>query len=151
MLAMNNDTFNFFRRTIEEDIPFNTLVGVKLHAIEAGTCALYLPFHSDLIGDKSRQTMHGGVLAMLITTCGSFAVWSMCSPEDKIVTIDMGIDYLRSAPGTDLIVESKIGRVGSRVGQARTVIYPVGARDNILAEGRSVYSIRRKEPPGSSY
>lgn len=134
-----------FRHTIEEAIPFNKYVGVKLHDLEVGRCALLLPFSPDLIGDAQRMTFHGGVLSMLVATCGSFAVWSTCSPEDKIVTIDMGIDFLRPVPAGDLIAEARIRHVGRRVGNAHTVIYPLGEPDNVLAEGRSVYSIRRCE------
>ncbi len=148
---MKIETFDLFRQIIEEKIPFNKLIGVKVHALEAGTCALYLPFRHELIGDVNRMTLHGGVLSMLIATCGSFAVWSICSPEDKIVTIDMGIDYLRPVPGTDLIAEARIRYVGSRVGNAHTVIYPFGEKDNILAEGRSVYNIRRNDATSESH
>ena len=141
---MTLETFELFRHTIEEAIPFNKYVGVRLHSLESGRCALFLPFRHELIGDAQQMTFHGGVLSMLIATCGSFAVWSTCSPEDNIVTIDMGIDYLRPVPNIDLIAEARVRYVGGRVGNAHTVIYPLDSPHNILAEGRSVYNIRRR-------
>jgi len=147
---MTFENSEFFRHAIEEAIPFNKYVGIKFHDLEAGRCVLLLPFCHDLIGDAQRMTFHGGVLSMLVATCGSFAVWSTCSPEDKIVTVDMGIDYLRPVPAVDLIAEARIRYVGGRVGNAHTVIYPLGAPDNVLAEGRSVYSIRRCEATACS-
>ncbi len=142
---MKPEAFALFRQTIEEAIPFNQYVGVKLHALEPGRCALCLPFRRELIGDARKMTFHGGVLSMLVATCGSFAVWSTGSPEDRIVTIDMSIDYLRPVPGVDLIAAARVRYVGGRVGNAHTMIYPQGSPDNVLAEGRSVYRIRRRD------
>ncbi len=91
-----------------------------------------------------RNTLHGGVLSTLIVTCGAFAVLTMCNFNDKISTIDMGVDFLRPAFDRDLVAESRVRLVGNRVGNAHTVVYSDGAPDEILAEGRSVYNIRRE-------
>lgn len=143
---MTTKDFTYFRAIIEEQIPFHRLLGVKVRFLGEGVCTLYVPFREELVGDSMRSTLHGGVLSTLIVTCGGFAVWSMCNFNDKISTIDMRVDYLRPAFDSDLVAESRVRFVGNRVGNAHTVVYPDGAPDNILAEGRSVYNIKRESP-----
>ena len=53
-----------------------------------------------------RKAIHGGVLSMLIDTCGGFAVWSRCNLNDRIATIDLIVDYLKPAVETDLVAEA---------------------------------------------
>jgi uncharacterized protein (TIGR00369 family) len=142
---MDESRFATFRELIEEQIPFNKFLGVRVETLEPGVCRLKIPFRQELIGDAGRKTLHGGVISMLIATCGGFAVWSMCNSNDKISTIDMRIDYLHPALNRDLVAEARVRLVGNRVGNAHTVVFAEGAREDVLAEGSAVYNIRRAE------
>lgn len=140
---MDKTKFAYLRDLIEEQIPFNKFLGVKVNKIEKGICSLRIPYREELLGDKTRNTFHGGVISMLITTCGSFAVASMCNTGDKIVTVDTRVDYLKPAFQGSLVAESRIRFVGNRIGSAHTTVFLETDPTSILSEGSSVYNIKR--------
>jgi uncharacterized protein (TIGR00369 family) len=140
---MDIDTFAAFQELIEKNIPFNAFLGIKLLSLEPGVCKLSIPFRQELIGDVRRGALHGGVISTLIDTCGGFAVWSMCKVTDKIATIDLRVDYLKPAISADLIAEARVRLLGNRVGNASTIIFMSGEPNQVVAEGRSVYNVRR--------
>lgn len=132
-----------FKDLIETQIPFNAFLGVKLLSLEKGACKLLIPYRKELVGDSRRKALHGGVISTLVDTCGGFAVWSMCAVSDKIATIDLRVDYLKPAFEKDIVAESRVRLLGNRVGNAMTVLYSRDDPGAIVAEGRSVYNIRR--------
>jgi uncharacterized protein (TIGR00369 family) len=140
---MKPDDLAAFRELIEEGILFNKLLGMKLLHLGDGQCRLLLPFRQELLGDSRRQALHGGVISTLIDACGGFAVWSSGSIHDRIATIDLRVDFLKPAVGTDIIAESRIKLLGNRVGNVHTAVWALEQPEVILAEGRSVYNIRR--------
>ena len=140
---MSVKEFAALRDFIENKIPFNHFLGVKVRSLEQGKCTLAIPYRPELLGDSRRKAIHGGVLSMLIDTCGGFAVWSMCDLDDRIATIDLRVDYLKPAVETDLMAEATVKLLGNRVGNAQIIVYPDGKPETILAEGRGVYNIRR--------
>ena len=141
---MEHENYQAFKELIEQNIPFNNFLGMRLHILEKGRCALALPFREELVGDFRRNALHGGVVSTLVDTCGGFTVWTMCDINDKIATIDMRVDYLKPTPaGKTIIAESTIKLLGNRVGNTHTVVYAEDSPRRILAEGRSVYNIRR--------
>ncbi len=137
--------FSALQNFIENEIPFNHFVGVKVRSIEQGKCKFYLPYRRELIGDSRRMAVHGGVLSMLIDTCGGCAVWSMGDCGDRIATIDLRVDYLKPALETDLVAEAVVKLHGNRVGNAHVIVYPEGDPETVVAEGRGVYNIRRNK------
>ena len=141
---MTPQELEIFRDLIENQLPFNKFMGIKLLSLEPGLCRLFIPYKDELVGDARRGALHGGVISTLVDTCGGFAVWSMCGIGDKLSTIDMRVDYLKPALGRDdLVAESRVKLLGNRVGNASTILYARNEPDVILAEGRSVYNIRR--------
>jgi uncharacterized protein (TIGR00369 family) len=132
-----------FRELIEKGIPFNNYLGINLLELGDGQCRLLLPYRPELLGDGRRQALHGGVISALIDTCGGFAVWSMGSIQDRVATIDLRVDYLKPAVACDIIACSRIRLLGNRVGNVSTMVHAANSLETIIAEGRSVYNIRR--------
>lgn len=134
------------RRFIEEAIPFNVFLGLRLERVSRGFARMLLPFREAFLGDVRRPALHGGILSTLIDTCGGVAAWSHCSSEDKIATVDMRVDYLLPAPPADLAVEAQVERLGNRVAVVSSAVFeasaPAAGR-KAIAVGRSVYNIRR--------
>jgi uncharacterized protein (TIGR00369 family) len=130
---------------LEEEIPFNKFLGLRVELAENGFARLFLPYRPEFTGDARRPALHGGILSTLIDTCGGVAVWTLCKVNDRIATIDMRVDYLRPAPQADLIAEAKVRLMGNRVGNAQTSIFCRKEPGKIIAEGRAVYNIRRHE------
>ena len=128
---------------IERGIPFNEVLGIKVDELREGFVRLRVPYRPELLGDVRRPALHGGVISTLVDVCGGFAVWTSCRLEDRIATIDLGVDYLRPAPDRDLMAEATVRLLGNRVGNAHVVIYSAGEPDKHVAVGRAVYNIRR--------
>ncbi len=128
---------------IEQGIPFNAVLGIKVDELREGFVRLRVPYRPELVGDTRRMALHGGVISTLIDVCGGFAVWTSCRLEDRIATIDLGVDYLRPAPARDLYAEATVRLLGNRVGNAQVIVFSEGEPDVHLAVGRCVYNIRR--------
>jgi len=135
--------FTTLSQIIEDGLPFNKLLGIKVVRIQEGNVSLRVPFRPELVGDARRPALHGGVLSTLVDVCGGFAVWSCCRLEDRLATIDLGIDYLRPAKAVDLYAEATVRLLGNRVGNAHVVLWSEGTPDEHVAVGRAVYNIRR--------
>ncbi len=130
---------------MEEDVPFNRLLGIEVEECGEGFARIRVPFRDELVGDARRPALHGGVLSAVIDACGGLAVWSLFELRDLISTVDMRTDFLRPGPDCDICVESKVVRMGNRVSVVHSVVYPADDRDTIVAEGRAVYNTRRIE------
>ena len=134
---------NAFIYFLEEEIPFNRHLGIKVEKAEKGFARLYLPYKPHFTGDARRPALHGGIISTLVDTCGGVAVWTCCQLEDRIATIDMRVDYLRPAPQADLGAESRVKLMGNRVANVETIVFALNSPDRIIAEGRAVYNVRR--------
>ena len=135
--------FEALKRLVEEGLPFHKHLGILAEEFREGYARLRIPFRPELVGDPRRPALHGGVMSALADVCGGFAVWTSCRLEDRIATIDLGVDYLRPAPDRDLMAEATVRLLGNRVGNAHVVIYSAGEPEKHVAVGRAVYNIRR--------
>ncbi len=134
------------RRVAEEIIPFNKFLGVRVLLLEAGRVELEIPWRDELIGDAMRPAMHGGVISMLADTAGGICIWGAVeNPAARVSTIDLRVDYLRPGRAEALVCEALAVRVGRTVGVADMRLFhalPSGARSELVATGKGVYSIK---------
>ncbi len=130
-------------RFMEDDVPFNKLLEMKVEECGEGFARVRIPFRDELVGDVRRPALHGGVISAVIDACGGLAVWTQFEVEDLISTVDLRTDFLRPGPDCDICVESKVVRMGNRVSVVHTVVYPSHDKSTIVAEGRAVYNTRR--------
>jgi len=96
-------------RFMEEDIPFNKLLGMRCSELVQGRARIDIPAREEFTGDPARPALHGGIISTLADTVGGLAVFSMITPMDRCSTIDLRVDYLR--PGkvnTPLSAEAEI-------------------------------------------
>ena len=100
-----------------------------------------MPFRKDLVGDIRTNHWHGGIIATILDSVGSaIGIANFNSPEDKLSTIDLRVDYLRFANGNDLVFEGKLVRMGNRIMVTKMKAF----QDNLLvAEGKGVYNFIR--------
>jgi uncharacterized protein (TIGR00369 family) len=134
------------RQVMEELIPFNRFLGVKLTAMRKGFARLEIPFRDELVGDPMRPALHGGVLSALGDAAGGAAVWaSMDDDNARISTIDLRIDYLRPARLTTLVAEAVVVRVGNRVGVADVRLFNEDTEADTVATVKAVYNITIKK------
>ena len=100
--------------------PFHALFAPQAVSADpdAGVVVLRLPFQPSFRRSADSDFIHGGVIAAVI---------------------DLRIDYLRPAPGKDLIITAKTLRVGRSVGRADVEIN-TGPNTPLLAVGRGSFS-----------
>lgn len=130
-------------KIVEQEIPFDHFLGVKAEEIRPRHARLRLPYRPEFIGDPRRPALHGGVISMLIDTCGGVAVWAACAPRDRVATIDMRVDYLRPAGPADLVAIGEVKLLGNRVANAVIEVFSATNLDLVVAEGRAVYNIHK--------
>lgn len=104
--------------------------------LEAGTVAIRLPYRAEFRRAPEEEGWHGGVLAALIDLAGHAVI--AVRVGRMVPTIDLRIDYLRPAPGSDLLARAKVLRAGRSIARADVEI--VDANDNLIAVGRGTYS-----------
>jgi uncharacterized protein (TIGR00369 family) len=127
---------------MEEQIPFNRLLGIRGESISPGRASLVLPVRADMVGDPRRPALHGGVVSALLDTAGGLAAWSALQPGESVSTVDLTVDYLEPAGlQAELRAEAELLRKGNRVCHVRMRVTQGGTA---VAEGRGVYNIHRK-------
>jgi uncharacterized protein (TIGR00369 family) len=130
---------------MEEQVPFNRLLGLRGESAGAGRAVLIQPVRPELVGDFTRPAIHGGVVSSLIDTAGGVAAWSSLANGESVSTIDLRVDYLEPAGlGEPLRAEAGVRRKGSRVCHVRVGVTQGGV---LVAEGRAVYGIHRRREP----
>lgn len=128
-----------------EKIPFNRVLGINIVELSPGNALFSVPFRPELIGDPVRGSLHGGVISAVADTCGGCVVWSAIGNKDRVSTIDLRVDYLRPGRPEELRCRGEILRLGNRVGVAKITLFHPSTPDEILAEAKGVYSVKRAE------
>jgi uncharacterized protein (TIGR00369 family) len=130
------------RQVMEELIPFNKVLGVRVAEIDRGHVRMEIAFREELIGDSLRRAVHGGVISALADTAGGCAVWSaLDEPTARVSTIDLRIDYLRPGRPETLVAEANVLRAGRRVGVVDIRLFHPGAPGESIATGKGVYNV----------
>ena len=134
--------FSQLQQAIEEIIPFNIVLGLKVLTLQEGIAKIIMPYNSQLLGDVTRPALHGGAIAAMIDAAGGAALYTLVKPADKISTIDMRVDYLRPAPKDNVIAVAEVRRAGNRVAVVNVIVTPEKSPEPV-AEGKCVYSVKR--------
>src|SRR4051794_41254824 len=64
------------RRMFEASVPFNQVLGLKVHSIDPAAPQLRFDMRPELIGNPRRQILHGGVISAAAPGAGRIAVSS---------------------------------------------------------------------------
>jgi uncharacterized protein (TIGR00369 family) len=138
------------RQVVEDLIPFNKHVGVKLIAVSRGNVRLEVPFREELIGDPMRRALHGGVMSTLAdASCGA-ALWSHYEdPRTRISTIDLRIDYLRPGRQETLVAEATVVRGGRRIGVVDVRLFHPSTPLETIATGKGVFNVSALKEPSA--
>lgn len=138
-------TPDVLRKVMEEVIPFNRFLGIRVVDLRPGYARLEVPFRDELVGDPLRPALHGGVLSALADVAGGAAVWSGLEDDRaRVSTIDLRVDYLRPARLEDVVAEASVVRLGNRVGVADVRLFHPAAEPETIATGKGVYNLMVK-------
>jgi uncharacterized protein (TIGR00369 family) len=133
------------KQGIENLMPANKILGLKIMEIQTGYVLLHVPFKEEFIGDFFQDRWHGGFLASIADTAGGIAgATTLNSPLDKLNTIDMRIDYLHGALRGDMYAKAKIIKNGKTIIKVDVELFQ-NEKEEPVALARCVYSVLRNE------
>ena len=87
-----------------EAIPHCQALGMELTDISDGMAVIEMPYDDKLIGDPKTGVIHGGAVSAIMDTCCGAAVMSHPAAPGGTATIDLRIDYMRTATPQQTIV-----------------------------------------------
>lgn len=108
---------------------------LSITSAAAGQIVLSAPWREEFISNPEHRFAHGGILATLLDTAGSYAVATRLGRPPQ--TVDMRVDYLRPAYEATLTVEANIFHYGRTLATVDARVSDPG--DNTLAVGRIVF------------
>jgi uncharacterized protein (TIGR00369 family) len=136
--------FDILKNIFEESIPFNKFLGLKLLEVSTGFAKILVPFRPELIGEIRERRMHGGVITSAMDTVAGAACFSTIDVrKDKLATIDLTTDFLSPISEGDVVVTGKVKKSGNRVIFIYMEAYHPDEPEQILAQGRAAFSVKR--------
>ncbi len=130
------------RQMMEDFVPFNKFLGIKVVGLDKETVHLELAFRPEFIGDPLRPALHGGVISTLADVAGGMAVWaSVADARARVSTIDLRVDYLRPGRAEKLEADAHLVRKGNRVGVVDVRLFHASHPEEAVATGKGVYNI----------
>ena len=148
--ALDPERAERLRRMFEAFIPFHRHLGLQVDHVDRGSAVIRIPWRDELLGDPSRNAIHGGVISALADAAGGIACFAMLDkPEDRVSTVDLRVDYLRPGAPGDIVCEARIVRFGNRMAVTRSHVYvgdlpPDDDHDKAIATAQAVYNIVRR-------
>ena len=134
--------FGLLKHAIENQMPANKLLGLKILELQEGYTKIHIPFKEEFIGDFIQKRWHGGIQASIADTAGGIAAMTtMTQITDKVSTIDMRVDYLHGSEPKDFYAEAEIIKNGKRIVKVDIKLYH--EKENIIAVARCVFSVLR--------
>ena len=104
------------RRRVErmrEAVPFLKLLGIEVESVGPGTATLLLPVREELT--RNDGIIHGGAVASVIDSAFAFAIIPLLAENERTVTVDLTIHYLRPLSGGAARTNARVVRAGRRV------------------------------------
>jgi uncharacterized protein (TIGR00369 family) len=137
------------RRTFEQIIPFNRVLGLRIDSLDFNAPRLRFDMRPELVGNPVRQILHGGVISATLDVVGGLAI-ALASITRKaeemparhfpdIGTVDLRIDYLRPGRGHYFLATGRVVRLGGRVAVAHMEL--VDDTDEQIATGSGAYIV----------
>lgn len=120
--------------------PFHQLFDLSCVRVdhEAGELELLMRYTASVERSAGTRQYHGGPIASLIDIAGDYALWAVLG--FGVPTINLRVDYLRPASGTDLRAVARIRRMGRTVGVVDIDVLDDQGR--VIALGRGSYGTK---------
>ena len=135
------------RQVMEEYIAFNKYLGLKVESFDVHAPKLRFDMRPELVGNPSRQILHGGVISATLDVAGGFAIMLSVAAESPVTptsfpnmgTIDLRVDYLRPGRGKHFIATARIVRKGSRIAVVHMELH--NDQGELIATGGAAYVV----------
>lgn len=118
--------------------PFHQQMGYELGETdpEKGMAEVLQPFQPGVCRMAGSEQIHGGVIASLIDVAGTFAMVAYLNKG--VPTVDLRVDYLRPAAGTELRARATVRKAGRTVGTVDIEV--TDSSDRLIAIGRALFA-----------
>jgi uncharacterized protein (TIGR00369 family) len=139
-------------KIFDEMVPFNRVLGLKIISLKASGVVGRIEMRPELIGHFISKRLHGGVISAGLDAMAGVAVMAAIGARHmdeaprqrlnrfgRLGTIDLRIDYLRSAVGDHFELRANVLRLGSRLATTRMEF--LGADKTLLASGAASYIV----------
>lgn len=112
-----DDVVETIQTYIEEYHGFLSWLEVEVEQVTNDRTVMSLPFQEKLTNNTSPETIHGGVAATLVDTCGGLALRPHLDDpvNGGLATVNLNVNYLRRAVG-DLRATAEPTRCGGSIG-----------------------------------
>jgi len=135
------------RKVMEEHIAFNKLLGLKVESFDTESPKLRFDMRPELVGNPTRQILHGGVISATLDVAGGFAIMLALAADmtgiptsfPNMGTIDLRVDYLRPGRGKHFVATARIVRKGSRIAVTHMELH--NDEGELIATGGAAYVI----------
>jgi uncharacterized protein (TIGR00369 family) len=135
------------KRVMEEHIAFNKHLGLKVESFDPDAPRLRFEMRPELVGNPSRQILHGGVISATLDVAGGFAIMLSLAGDGEVTptsfpnmgTIDLRVDYLRPGRGKFFVATARIVRKGSRIAVTHMELH--NDAGELIATGGAAYVI----------
>jgi len=133
---MTQNTFEFVRDNIAQT-PFHQWLLPELLEVneEASSVTLRLPVRPEFCRLPGRPELHGAIVAAMIDISGHASI--AAKVLHSVATVDMRVDYLRLASGTELMATATVIKLGRTIGVVDVRI--TDDQKRLVAIGRAAY------------
>jgi uncharacterized protein (TIGR00369 family) len=133
---MAQSTFELVRDNIAQT-PFHQWLLPELLAVDeaADSVTIRLPIRPEFGRVAGKSDLHGGIVAAMVDIAGHAAI--AAKVRHTVATVDMRVDYLRLAGGTELIAVATVVKLGRTIGVVDVRINDDQKR--LVAIGRAAY------------
>jgi uncharacterized protein (TIGR00369 family) len=140
MSTHDQSALDFLRANVARP-PFHGWLQPQVVAVDeaAGTVTLHLPLRPEFSRSPSNDGVHGGIISALVDLVGHAAI--AVKVRHSIATVDLRVDYLRLATGSELRCTGTAIKVGRTIGIADVRIEDDQGR--AVAIGRAAFLTQR--------
>lgn len=101
--------------------PFNKWLNFPVLKVSAEGVEIQAAWREEWVVNPERRYTHGGILAAIIDVAADYAIAAQLGRP--VPTIDIRVDYHKTALPGDLVVKARVVRMGSQYSTAEASIY----------------------------
>lgn len=132
-----------FARQFIEAIPHASALQMRIDDLVDGRAVISMPWAEHLVGDPQTGVIHGGVVSALMDTCCGAAVLAHPDQPRSTATIDLRIDYMRTAtPRQRITARAECYHMTRRVAFVRAVALDEDG-ENPVASATGAFTVER--------
>ena len=117
--------------------PYFRLLDMKVVELDEGYARLTAPVEERM--NSRLGALHGGVLSSLADSAVAMALFTLIQPDEKPVTVELNINYLKPPKGDQVIAEARITSRGRTLAVGDVTITDKMGR--LIAMSRATYMI----------